>query len=298
LHLKFQFDFNDFLWDFEINFKNNNYLLGTQMNLLHPLELALLSIIDGFYAIKPQPFPDRDRLANCKIVSHRGEHDGRTVFENTLAAFDGAKAAGVWGIECDLRWTKDLQPVIIHDADLRRVFGLDTKVCEVTLAELNAVCDRVPSLEEVIRRYGKQLHIMLEIKDEAYPDPARQNQVLTDLFFVLAPRKDFHIMTLSPRMFRVIDFVPKSTFIPIARLNSRKLSDLSRQENYCGLAGHYLFLTRTLLKKHFDVQQKVGTGYIGSKYCLFRELNRGIEWIFSNHAADLQKIVQRLLQSR
>ena len=266
------------------------------MNLLHVMEEALLCIIDGFYAIRPQPLPNRDRLANCKIVSHRGEHDGRTVFENTLTAFDGAKAAGVWGIECDLRWTKDLEPVIIHDPDLGRVFDLDTKVCDVTLAELKAVCDRVPSLEEVIRRYGKQLHIMLEIKDETYPDPARQNQVLSGLFSALSPREDFHIMTLSPRMFRVIDFVPPSTFIPIARLNSHKLSDLARHENYRGLAGHYLFLTNPMLKKHSDMQQKMGTGYIGSKNCLFRELNRGIEWIFSNNAADLQKIVQRVLQ--
>lgn len=268
------------------------------MNLLHILEQALLYLIDGFYAIRPQPFPGNHRLANCKIVSHRGEHNGQTVFENTLAAFDGAKAAGVWGIECDLRWTKDLQPVIIHDPDLVRVFGLDIKVCDVTLPELKSACDQVPSLQEVIRRYGKQLHIMLEIKEEAYPDPIRQNRVLTDMFSDLIPREDFHIMTLSPQMFRVIDFVPQSTFIPISRLNYRKLSDLTRRENYCGLAGHYLFLTNALLKRHFDVQQNVGTGYIGSKNCLFRELNRGIEWIFSNNAAEMQTIVQHCITTR
>jgi glycerophosphoryl diester phosphodiesterase len=267
------------------------------MNLLHIWEQALLDLFDGFYAIWPQPFPGKDRLTDCKIVSHRGEHDGKTIFENTLAAFDGPKQKGVWGIECDLRWTRDLQPVIIHDPDLIRVFGLDIKVCEVTLAELQSACSLVPTLEEVIRRYGKQLHIMLEIKEEAYPDPARQNQVLADLFSPLLPLEDFHILALRPQMFRVIDFIPKSTFIPIARLNFLELSDLARQENYCGVAGHYLFLTKALLKKHSDVQQKVGTGYIGSKNCLFRELNRGAEWIFSNNATDLQKIVQHLLQS-
>lgn len=267
------------------------------MNLLHVLEQTLLNLIDGFYAIRPQPYPGKDRLANCKIVSHRGEHDNRAVIENTLAAFDGARAAGVWGIECDLRWTKDLQPVIIHDPDLLRVFGLDIKVCDVTRAELKSACNRVPSLEKVIRRYGKQLHIMLEIKAEAYSDPTRQNRVLADVFSVLNPREDFHIMTLSPQMFSFIDFVPPSTFIPISRLNYRKLSDLAGKENYGGFAGHYLFLNKAILKKHTDMQQKVGTGYIGSKNCLFRELNRGVEWIFSNHAAELQSIVQQLLQT-
>lgn len=267
------------------------------MNFLHKLENGLLKGIDGFYSIWPQPLPGRQQLSNCKIISHRGEHDGKTIFENTLAAFDRARAESVWGIECDLRWTRDLQPVIIHDPDLIRVFGLNVKVCEVTLAELKSACNLVPSLKEVIQRYGKQLHIMLEIKQEVYPDPVHQNQVLADVFSALIPQEDFHILSLSPPMFGVINFVPKSTFIPIARLNYLKLSDLARQENYCGVAGHYLFLRKALLQKHFELQQRVGTGYIGSKNCLFRELNRGVEWIFSNNAADLQKIVEHLLPS-
>ena len=104
------------------------------MNFLHKLESGLLRLIDGFYSIRPQPSPGREVLSNCKIISHRGEHDGNAVFENTLAAFDRAKEKDVWGIECDLRWTKDLQPVIIHDPDLVRVFSLNMKVCDITLA--------------------------------------------------------------------------------------------------------------------------------------------------------------------
>jgi glycerophosphoryl diester phosphodiesterase len=265
------------------------------MNFLHRLENGLLKLIDGFYSIWPQPSPRREALIKCKIISHRGEHDGETVFENTLTAFDRAKEKGVWGIECDLRWTKDLQPVIIHDPDLFRVFSLNMKVCDVSLAELKAACDLVPTLEEVIRRYGKQLHLMLEIKEEVYPDPAHQNRVLAELFSTLLNREDFHILTLSPKMFRVIDFVPPSTFLPIARLNFLKLSELARSENYRGLCGHYFFLTNGIIKLHHDQHQKVGTGYIGSKNCLFRELNRGVEWIFSNNAAELQKIVRQLI---
>jgi glycerophosphoryl diester phosphodiesterase len=264
------------------------------MNFLHKLENGLLKLIDGFYSIRPQPSPSREVLSSCKIISHRGEHDGKNVFENTIAAFDRAQEKGVWGIECDLRWTKDLQAVVIHDPDLLRVFGLNLKVCDVSLAELKATCDRVPTLEDVIRRYGKQLHLMLEIKEEVYPDPVHQNRLLAELFSTLLPREDFHILTLSPKMFQVIDFVPPSTFLPIARLNFLKLSELARSETYRGLCGHYLFLTNRLIKQHHDLHQKVGTGYIGSKNCLFRELNRGVEWIFSNNAAELQKNIRQL----
>jgi glycerophosphoryl diester phosphodiesterase len=42
--------------------------------------------------------------------------------------------------------------------------------------------------------------------------------------------------------------------------------------------------------------QNLATGYVNSKNCLFRELNRGVEWIFSDNAVALQKIVNQLLQ--
>lgn len=266
------------------------------MNFLQLLENGFLKLIDGFFSIWPQPSPGSKRLRHCKIISHRGEHDNKTIFENTLEAFDGSEAAGVWGFECDLRWTRDLQPVIIHDPDLARVFGLNVKICDVSLAELKSACAQVPSLEEVIQRYGGKLHIMLEIKEEVYPDPKYQNQVLADLFSSLTPQQDFHLLTLRPKMFRVIDVVPKSTFLPISRLNFREMSQLARREKYCGVTGFYLFITNATIKAHHELQQHVGTGYIGSRNCLFRELNRGVEWIFSNNAAELQTIVRDLLR--
>jgi len=39
----------------------------------------------------------------------------------------------------------------------------------------------------------------------------------------------------------------------------------------------------------------LATGYVNSKNCLFREVNRGVEWTFSDNAVELQKIVNRLL---
>ena len=264
------------------------------MKFLHVLENSIQALLDAFYSLRPQSSPAEEHLRNCKLVSHRGEYDNQNVFENTLAAFDRAKAASVWGIECDLRWTKDLQPVVIHDSDLLRVFGSNIKICEVTLSELKSACSLVPCLGDVIQRYGKRLHLMLEIKKEMYPDPEYQNQVLADVFSSLKPGQDFHILTMSPQMFKLIDFVDPFAFIAVARFNILKLSKLVRQKKYGGLAGHYFFLTKAILRKHHDSQQKVGTGYIGSKNCLFRELNRGIEWLFSNNAAELQELVDRL----
>ncbi|MGD8449582.1 MAG: glycerophosphodiester phosphodiesterase family protein, partial [Desulfobacterales bacterium] len=92
------------------------------------LEERLLQVVDFLYARLTQPIPDKEVLKCCKIVSHRGEHDNKTVFENTISAFDRVKKAGAWGIEFDIRWTKDLQPVVFHDTNLQRVFKSDIEV--------------------------------------------------------------------------------------------------------------------------------------------------------------------------
>ena len=120
------------------------------MKIIHTLETRIRQFLDEFYARWPQSVPSKARLQQCKIISHRGEYDNRHIFENTIEAFDRAKLIGVWGIEFDLRWTKDLHPVAIHDADLRRVFGSQLKIRQATLAELQAECPLVPSVPEMI----------------------------------------------------------------------------------------------------------------------------------------------------
>lgn len=261
------------------------------MELPARIEKALLKGIDFIYMLLPRHAPDPEKLRSCKIVSHRGEHDNITVSENTLAAFDGALGQGLWGIEFDIRWTGDLQPVVAHDPDLKRVFGIETTIAAVEFAQLRSQCPQVPLLSEVVSRYGRKMHLMVELKEETYPDIDRQNAIFRDCFASLKPGRDYHLMSLAPEMFDRITFVPAATCVPIAMLNMSKLSRLSLEKNYGGVAGHYLLLTSAILKKHQKKGQPTGTGYPASKNCLFREVNRGVEWIFSNKAGELQAII-------
>jgi glycerophosphoryl diester phosphodiesterase len=264
------------------------------MKLPAGIEKVLLKGLDFIFRLLPRPAPDPDKLRACQIISHRGEHDNLSIYENTLAAFDSALAQGTWGIEFDVRWTKDLQPVVAHDPDLKRVFGIELTIAELTYDELRSQCPQVPLLSEVVARYGRKIHFMIELKEETYPDPDRQNAIFKDCFASLQPRIDYHLMSLTPQMFDLITFVAASAFIPIATLDMSKLSRLALEKNYGGVAGHYLLLTTAILKKHRQNGQLTGTGYPGSKYCLFREVNRGVEWIFSNNAGELQATVNRL----
>ena len=261
------------------------------------IEKLFYWVVDHWFEHQWQPISLPERLENCKIISHRGEHDNRHIFENTLQAFDVVKNNGIWGLEFDVRWTQDLQPVVIHDKDTERVFGQKATICQLTKSELISNFPLIPGLEDVIQTYGKKLHLLVELKAEVHTNPVHMNRVLADLLRPLEPGKDFHIISMAPEMLDTIKFVPTQTLLPVAKLNPQKLSDLVIQKNYGGILAHYLILNDNLLRRHQKLGHHTGTGYIGSKNCLFRELNRQVEWLLSNNATEIQTIRNFLLGS-
>jgi len=252
----------------------------------------LQQAIDLFFRFWPRPTPPISCLKSCKIISHRGEFDNRGIFENSIAAFGKAESLGAWGIEFDIRWTRDLQPVVFHDRSLIRLFGSPRRISHMTWSEIQQHYPSIPLLSEVVERYGGRLHLMIEIKSEEYPDPARQSALLKSLLEGLASGADYHMLSLHPEMFHLIDFASLKSCLPIAEFNIRRLSDLALNSGYCGITGHYLMVTASCLARHKQAGQQVGTGFVCSKNSLYRELNRGIEWVFTNQAGKLLQIIQ------
>ena len=255
------------------------------------IEKSFISLTDAFFARWPRPVPAMPRLATCKIISHRGQHDNLAVMENTLTAFDTAVRAGVWGLEFDIRWTRDLKPVVFHDRNLLRIFNHPLEIKKTDRKVLRKKFPLIPTLEEVLERYGRRVHLMVELKAEHYPAPQRQTRVLADLFSGLAPGKDFHFLSLDTDMFRHVGFVHPSALLPVAQLNFKAFSRRALSRGYAGVAGHYIFINNRLAARHKAAGQQVGVGYPCSANSLFREVNREVEWIFSNHAVEMQRFI-------
>ena len=263
------------------------------MELPSWLESRLIQVCDLIFALIPQQAPTVENLRKCKIISHRGQHDNLKVFENTLTAFDHVlETDGIWAVEMDFRWTKDLYPVVSHDPDLQRLYRSNVRIADTTLYELKQLCPQIPTLKEVLKRYGGKLHLMVEAKEEHYPKPEEQNRILKELFEAFEPKKDFHLLSLDPNMLEMIKFVDTSAKILVAEFNKKKLSKISLTKKYAGLGGHYLLLDKKLVEEHLAYGQKIGVGYPNSKNNLFREINRGVEWIFCNDAVELSNILQ------
>jgi len=266
------------------------------MTILHSIENFLQLLADGYFASIPRKRPGLEALKNCRIVSHRGEHDNKTVFENTLPAFDAILNHAIWGIEFDIRWTRDLQPVVIHDADCNRVFGSPLIIAEHTLAQIQTEIPEIPSLKQVIHKYGRKLHLMVELKQENFADIEKQTETLKKLFTGLTPSQDYHLLALETSLFDKFNFVPNSAMLPVSEFNLKTMSRQARENNYAGVCGQYLLISRRHIRNHVREQQKIGTGFTRSRFCFYRELNRNVEWIFTNHAIKLNRIRNQLLK--
>ncbi len=249
-------------------------------------------------AVVPRARPGQEAIERCRIVAHRGAHDNRAVRENTLKAFELARSAGVWGIEADIRWTADCVPVIIHDPDTRRIFGKKVTIASVTFAELRQAVPEVPSLAELVGQFGHKTHLMLELKAERFPDIARQRQILKEQLAGLTPCDDYHILALDPGLFETFDIQPRHCCLAVALANMASLSEKALKSDCGGVTGHFVLLNNTIKRMHEEAGRKTGTGFIRSRNCLYREMNRGVDWIFSNDAVALQKIVDRLRAHR
>jgi glycerophosphoryl diester phosphodiesterase len=119
-------------------------------------------------------------LANLppfSVIAHRGYSDAFP--ENTLAAFEGAIAAGAVMSELDVTLSRDRKVVVIHDDHLDRTTNASGLVVQHCLAELEKLDagswfdpkfagERIPSLAEVIT-CAKGRHLLnIEIKSSAH----------------------------------------------------------------------------------------------------------------------------------
>jgi len=103
------------------------------------------------------------------VIAHRGASAYRA--ENTLPAYELAVEQAADMIEIDLHLSRDGVIVIAHDAELQRL-GAEGFIGDRTLAELQALdaglggsaFEPMPSLDQVLDRFGERIPFNLEIK--------------------------------------------------------------------------------------------------------------------------------------
>ncbi len=132
--------------------------------------ILLIITVAYLYLIAPsRNHPDSQKQFNKLFIAHRGLYSkDQSVPENSITAFDKAVQAG-YGIELDVRLSKDGQVVVIHDNNLRRLCNKDDFTENYTYKELHMLSlkgtsERIPLLTDVLDFVKSRVPIIIELK--------------------------------------------------------------------------------------------------------------------------------------
>jgi glycerophosphoryl diester phosphodiesterase len=121
----------------------------------------------------------------ARPIAHRGLHDpGRGIVENSLGAARAAVERG-YGIECDVRPSRDGKVFVFHDEMLDRL----TEACGAFRGrdahELAHIAlhggERIPTLAAFLAAVGGAAPLILELKSDSFGDVALAGAVAAEL---------------------------------------------------------------------------------------------------------------------
>lgn len=189
-----------------------------------------------------------------QVVGHRGA--AALAPENTWESFNLALSLGVDAIETDIRATADGELVLLHDRQLERTTsgqGAIDQTAWSVVQHLDAGSwfspdydqARVPRLLDTLQRYGKQTHLVLEIKQAGLTAPVLEQvnacNLLADVTFTafefeivqqvkaFAPTAKVGWLTTDPSAAVIVQAV-KAGFeqicLPAAQLSPAQVAEL------------------------------------------------------------------------
>ncbi|MCB0357901.1 MAG: glycerophosphodiester phosphodiesterase [Bdellovibrionales bacterium] len=254
-------------------------------NMLEKILAVSQKLCDIWFARIPRKLKNS---FSSKMVAHRGAHNNGNL-ENTLPAFKSCLEAGVWAIELDVRWTLDGEPVVHHDEHCGRIFQRpDIVIAEVLFKNLRQQLPQIPLLAEVVKEVTPQVHLMIELKSFLN---SHQETKLNEILKFLKPIENFHLLSLKSEHLTSLKNFDRKCFVGVSEFNDAKYFKLCCDQQWGGYATHYLLLSSSQIDTLHQQGLRAGVGYISSKNSWIRETNRQVDWLFSNHALRLQKMI-------
>ena len=224
-----------------------------------------------------------------RIWAHRGASAHAP--ENTLEAFDLARAAGADGIELDVRLDRDGNVVVFHDRDLQRLCERPGCIEELSAEERKALRVRgaaVPTLEEVFHMLG-DLELNVEIKANR---PGRNGAVVDATAAVIrrSGRAD-QVLVSSFDPFSLVQFHHQVPEVAVAFLFGRQQALpirrgwLGRMVGAMVLHPEYTLCTEESVKAWHTSGRPINAWTVDDPLELQRLASLGVDGVFTNDPA-------------
>lgn len=136
--------------------------------------IRIACILFVLYCFLVAPNITRRKLNTRRLTdwdyAHRGLHNKSNAPENSMVAFQKAIESG-YGIELDVRVTRDNVLVVHHDETLERSCGDPRRVRDVPLEDLKQLSlfgtnERIPTFDEVLELVDGRVPLIIELKTD------------------------------------------------------------------------------------------------------------------------------------
>ena len=171
--------------------KFSSFLTGEELDIMprrekdHIMRWGVMVCASTLFAIEGYNYLEAPVVNPPLVISHRGVSNGNGV-QNTIQSLEKTAQLKPDLIEMDIQETKDGQFVMMHDANLRGLAGLNKTPQDLTLEELqqidiheNGYTTKISSFDDYLNR-ANELHqkLLIEIKTSHKDSPQMMDHFL------------------------------------------------------------------------------------------------------------------------
>ncbi len=200
------------------------------------------------------------------LLGHRGARAVASVPENTPACFDLALEHGCDGFEFDVRLTSCGSALLSHDPDAGGI-----TVSQATVDQL----PHLPSLEDVLRRYGQRAFLDIELKV-----PGLESKVLNSLRECRV-EEDYVVSSFLPEV--VMELKTRSAKVQTGIIcDQRKQLAAWRELNVEYVIPHASLVNQKLVQEVHSAGRKLLSWTVNDPKSMLRLAEWGVDGIISD----------------
>ena len=274
-----------------------SFLTGEELEIMprrkkdHLMRWGVMGCASIFFALEGYIYLEAPVTNTPLVISHRGVSNKNGV-QNTVQSLEKTAQLKPDLIEMDVQETKDGQFVMMHDANLKNLAGINARPQDLTLEELtgldiseNGYRTKISSFDDYLNR-ANELHqrLLIEIKTSKKDSPQMMERFL-EKYGTIIKQYDHQMQSLD---YHVIDQVLKyDSTIPayfILPYNS-----IFPKTKATGYTMEYSTLDEYFVTKLWYTEQKLYVWTINSSDALDKSLQLSVDGMITDDMEMLQE---------
>ena len=279
--------------------KFTSFLTGEELDIMprrkkdHIMRWGVMGCASIFFAIEGYIYLEEPVVNPPLVISHRGVSNGNGV-QNTVESLEKTAQLKPDLVEMDVQETKDGQFVMMHDANLKSLAGLNVTPQDLTLDELkqldiyeNGYQAKISSFDDYINR-ANDLHqkLLIEIKTSR-KDSAQMMDHFLDQYGAKIKIYGHQMQSLDYHVIEKVTQYDKE--IPVYFI--LPYNSVFPRTNATGYTMEYSTLDEYFVTKLWNTKQKLYVWTINGSESFDKSLRLGVDGMITD---DLEKIKEEL----